>query len=308
VPRAWWPTSVALALSFDPAGAADHRTQSAAVGGLEQPCAADGICNIAVCDRDPDCPALPQPDPTPTPLTRDWVETSCGGELWVEATDSPIGLAAAAVRARYGSFNTAQKAKEPSFFDAHPSGVAATGHAELEGFGVTMVQGKWPKAALNASGKLDDPTLLFFRKNGKDQDDWWIIGMGYSFEFASDSEDPPRSPSEIPASKWVVHEAGYHHSPGDGGFTCADNDDLRKSVFNAGKRIDSAGCIGISQSDLKTREFDVDKKHGRFWAAHVWFEPGTMRPAYAATDPWCRQGSEALHVPACAFFPRHPCP
>ena len=44
------------------------------------------------------------------------------------------------------------------------------------------------------------------------------------------------------------------------------------------------------------------------WAAHVWFEPGTMRPAYAATDPWCRQGSEALHVPACAFFPRHPCP
>jgi hypothetical protein len=295
-----------LGLCDGPVRAETASIRLAAVGGLEQPCAADGICNAAVCDDDPDCPRLPgKPAPASTPGDR--VETPCGGELWVEATDSSLGTAATTVRRKYPNFNLAQKAKNPSFLDAHPSGALATGHAELKGFGVTMVQGKWPNPVENATGRLDDPTLLFFRKDGKEQDDWAIIGMGYSFALDRDGENAPNVMPAIPACKWFVHEAGYHRSPGDGGFTCATNDDLQKSAFNAGKRIDSAGCRAITKSDLKTREFHVDQKHGRFWGAHVWFEPGTFRPAVAETDPWCRQGSDALPVNGCAFFTRGSC-
>jgi len=281
----------------------------AAVGGLDQPCAADRICNLAVCDADPDCPGLPDsaPDTPPPSIPRDWVRTSCGSELWVEATDSDLGTAATTVRRKYPNFNVAQKAKKPSFLDAHPSGALATGHAELKGFGVTMVQGKWPDPVDNASGRLDDPTLLFFHKDGKKQDDWEIVGMGYSFAMDWDGGNAPRNMPAIPAFKWFLHEAGYHRSPGDGGFTCATDDDLKKSAYKAGRRIDSAGCKAITKSDLKTREFKANQKHGRFWAAHVWFEPGTYRPALAETDPWCRQGSDALPVDACAFFTRGFC-
>jgi hypothetical protein len=309
-----WLRLGVLALLCGPAAAAtagDQHDRLAAVGnagGGPPPCGADGICNIGACDRDPDCSSLPGTNPMPEPLPRDWVRTSCGGELWVEATDSPIGVAADAVRTRYATFNVAQKAKNPSYFDAHPSGALATGHAELAGFGVTMVQGSWPKAVSNASGRLDDPSLLFFRKVGKDQDDWSIIGMRYSFELARDRQSAPGGMPDVPVSKWLIHEAGYHRSPGNGGFTCATDDDLKKSAFDAGRRIDAAGCDAIGASDLKTREFHLDKKHGRFWATHVWFEPGTSRPAYAETDPWCRQGGEALAVPACAFFARGWCP
>jgi hypothetical protein len=79
-------------------------------------------------------------------------------------------------------------------------------------------------------------------------------------------------------------------------------------ALKAGRRVDAAGCNAVSPSDLKTREFHVDAKHGRFWATHVWLEPGTSRPAYAVTDPWCRQGGEAPAVPACAFVARAWCP
>lgn len=305
--RASWMIGVGLVLWLQPARADQAGTLLAAVAGLEQPCAADGICNIAVCDRDPDCPPLPTAPPS-SPIPRERVTTSCGGELWVEATDSPVAVAAGGVRTRYATLNIAQKAKDPSYFDAHPSGVAATGHGELAGFGVTMVQGKRSEPVDNASGRMDDPTLLFFEKDGNDQDDWQIIGMGYSFMLERDGENRPISMPSIPASEWLIHEAGYHHSPGNGGFTCATNDDLKKSAFEAGKRIDSAGCKGIVQSDLRTREFHADKKHGRYWAVHVWFDPSTRRPAFAKTDPWCRQSSQALNVAACAFFSRGDCP
>jgi hypothetical protein len=242
-----------------------------------------------------------------TSLPTDEVETKCGGRLVVKAGDSPLGVAAVNVAKRYPNFNKAQKAKDPSYFDAHPSGALATGHGELRGFGVTMIQGKWPKAVDNASGRLGDPTLLFFQKVGKHQDDWKIIGMGYTFKFNQYSERPPTSIAAFPAEDWWIHEAGYHHSPGDGGFTCADNDDLKNEARNAGKSVDQAGCIGIDDGDLKTREFHADKKHGRFWTVHVWFEPNTQRPVVAKTDPWCRQSKDALAVPACAFFRQGSC-
>jgi hypothetical protein len=134
--------------------------------------------------------------------------------LWVEATDSDLGSAATTVRRKYPNFNVAQKAKNPSFLDAHPSGALATGHAELKGFGVTMVQGKWPDPVDNASGRLDDPTLLFFQKDGKKQDDWAIIGLGYSFALDRDGENAPHNMPAIPAFKWFVHEAGDLQKPG----------------------------------------------------------------------------------------------
>lgn len=235
------------------------------------------------------------------------VDTKCGGKLGVFASDSPFGLAASRVAARYPSFNVAQKAKNPSFFDAHPSGIAATSHGELKGFGVTMVQGEWPKAVENASGDLADPTLLFFEKTGKDQDDWKLIGMGYSFKFDTDNEPPPTEIPGVAPGIWWIHEAGYHHSPGDGGYTCASNDDLRRSVFDDGKRVDQVGCFGIDKDDLKTGEFHVDRKHGRYWVLHVWFEPKTLRPTISITDPWCRQGNDAVRVSSCAFFKQDQC-
>ncbi len=299
-------TTFALLLTLCQPCAAEERSRLAAVGGMDQPCAADKICNLAVCDDDPDCPPLPDNQPLPS-KPREWVRTSCGGEMWVEASDSALGIAATTVRTRYPHFNGAQKAKNPSFFDAHPSGALATGHGELKGFGITMVQGNWPKPAADASGRLDDPGLLFFQKDGHDQDDWRIIGMGYSFTISRDDQAAPTSMPAIPAFKWFIHEAGYHRSPGDGGFTCATDNDLKKSAINAGKRIDAGGCNAVTKSDLKTREFHEDQKHGRFWATHVWFEPGTFRPALAKTDPWCRQGSDALPVGACAFFARASC-
>ncbi len=271
-----------------------------AVAGLDNPCAADGICNIGVCKSDPDCPAFPKVAPVPLPTAV--VNTTCGGKVIVQATDSALGAAAAKVAARTPNFNVAQKVKNPAFFDAHPSGALATGHAELKGFGVTMVQGSWPKAVENASGDLDDPTLLFFRKADGNQDNWGLIGMGYSFQFATDNQPFPTKVPGIQGSIWWIHEAGYHRSPGDGGFTCAVSADVK-----FGPSPDSAGCNGIASGNLKTREFHADHKHGRYWAAHVWFEPGTLRPTIALTDPWCRQSAAALTVPACGFFKRGTC-
>lgn len=237
------------------------------------------------------------------PLPAAIVDTPCAGKVIVQATDSPLGLAVAKVAARVPSFNVAQKVKDPSYFDAHPSGMAATSHAELKGFGVTMIQGVWPKAVENASGDLSDPTLLFFSKTGNDQDAWKIIGMGYSFLLDTDNQPPPTRIPGISGGVWSIHEAGYHRSPGDGGFSCASSDDII-----LGGIPDAAGCRGIDKDSLRTREFHVDRKHGRYWAAHIWFEPGTRRPTITLTDPWCRQTASALAVPACAFIKRGTCP
>jgi len=283
------------------------------VGGGPPPCGADGKCNVGACANDPDCPAgLKDADPGDAPLPAlalpgASVTTPCGGRLTVLAGDSTLGAAALDVARRYPHFNAAQKAKDPEYFDAHPSGALATGHAELKGFGVTTIQGKWPKAVDNASGSLDDPTLLFFEKSGRKQDNWEIIGFGYTYEFDRDGERPPTAIGEFSAGQWLIHEAGYHRSPGDGGFTCADDHDLKKSVYKDGMRIDALGCNGIDKKDLKTREFKADKKHGRFWTIHVWLEPDTHRPVIAETDPWCRQGKDALKVPQCAFFKQGVC-
>lgn len=295
------PVCVLVSATAFGAGAdkgASHRAR--VVAGQDNPCAADGICNIGACKSDPDCPAVTKVAPAPLPTAI--VDTTCGGKVIVQATDSALGIAAARVAARTPNFNVAQKVKNPAYFDAHPSGALATGHAELKGYGVTMIQGNFPKAVENASGDLDDPTLLFFKKSGGNQDNWGLIGMGYSFELNKDNQPFPTKVSAIQGSIWWIHEAGYHRSPGDGGFTCAVPADVK-----LGPSPDAAGCNGIASENLKTREFNFDKKHGRYWTSHVWFEPGTLRPTITLTDPWCRQSAAALAVPACAFFKRGEC-
>lgn len=279
------------------------------------PCGADCKCNFGACNDDPDCPELPPHchlDDGPQPVVHPSadVHTPCGGTVHVRASDGVLGRAAAQVASEYPNFNSAQKAKDPHFFDAHPSGAFAQKHTELAGFGVTMVQGKWPSPVDNASGSLSDPTLLFYQKSGSNQEGWEIIGMGYFFEFESDNERPPANFPAIDAKHWWIHDAGYHNVPGDGNFRCASNDDLTNKAYDTGKRIDAKGCHGIEKSDLKTREIvlgKADQKHGRIWTVHVWFEPGKSRPTVKKTDPWCRQDQNALVMPACTFFKQGQC-
>jgi hypothetical protein len=281
--------------------------QVSALDGANQqppPCGKDGILNCGACASDPDCPQKPPPSTTlPTAI----VDTPCAGKIAVLGSDNRFAVAAREVASRYPDLKTARKATDPSFIDSHPTGALATGHGELKGYGVTMIQGTRPDVVENASGDLADPSLLFFQKTGKDQDHWGIIGMGYSYQHDRDNDSAPTQIDGISSGIWWLHEAGYHHSPGDGGFTCATNDDLRNSAFDAGKRIDSDGCKGIDREDLKTREFKLDRKHGRYWTVHLWFEPSTRRPTFALADPWCRQSASALTVPSCAFRKQGSC-
>jgi hypothetical protein len=287
--------------------------QLSALDGKDQqppPCGKDGLLNCNACANDPDCPLKGPGSSTPPPSTSlptAIVESRCAGKIAVFGVDTPFGVAARQVASRYPNFKTARKADDPSYIDSHPTGMLATGHGELKGYGVTMIQGKRSGVVENASGDLADPPELFFQKVGGDEDDWGIIGMGYSYQHDRDDEGGPTQISGVDPGIWWLHEAGYHRSPGDGGFTCATNDDLQKSAFEAGKRIDPEGCTGIDRDHLKTREFSVDRKHGRYWVLHVWFEPSTRRPTLALTDPWCRQSADALPVPSCAFRKQGSC-
>ncbi len=132
----------------------------------------------------------------------------------------------------------------------------------------------------------------------------YLIGMGYSFEITKDGQDPPATMPDVPSDGCFIHEAGYHHSPGDGGFTCACNDDLKGDM-------PASGLIPLvarrSAIPMSRHANSMSTKHGCYWATHVWFEPTTLRPTFAKTDPWCRQAKDALTVPACAFFTRGNC-
>ena len=202
-------------------------------------CGVDGKCNPGVCNNDPDCPKLPDDLPPPTLRPAEDVPSSCGGTVRLEADDSALAVAAKTVRTRFPNLNAAQKSKNPKYFDSHPTGPLGTGHGELKGYGVTMIQGTRSNQVLNASGELTDPTELFFHKDGSNQDNWEIIGMGYAFSYERNGEATPVL-SGIPSDAWLIHEAGYHHSPGDGRFTCATDDDLKQSAIDAGKKISSA--------------------------------------------------------------------
>jgi len=239
---------------------------------------------------------------------------SCGKPTVLVAADSELGAAMSAVQAKFPSFNAAQRSTSPHYIDSHPSGALATHHTELAGFGVTMIQTTgWPpnNPIDNASGRLDDPSLLMFDRRASGQDNWPLIGIGYVFALDVTNEPPPSAIPAIAPSLWFVHEAGYHHVPGDGGFGCASDGDLEKAAIDRGVRIDSNVCNGVVKADLKTPiigDHAADKAHGRYWAVHVWFDPASGRAAFAQTDPWCRQSSSAVPLPSCAFKQRGSCP
>lgn len=238
------------------------------------------------------------------------ITTPCGQHALLVAAESELGVAVTLVRARFPNFNTAQHSTSPHYIDSHPSGALATIHTELAGFGVTMVQTKgWPpnEPIDNASGRLDDPSLLMYDRRTGGQDDWPLIGMGYIFALDVDNEPPPSNMPALGTTVWFVHEAGYHHSPGDGGFACATYDDLKKDAQDRGVTLDSKCCKGVVKDDLKTPvigDHAGDKAHGRYWTVHLWFDPATGRAAFARTDPWCRQSTSALVLPSCAFKSR----
>jgi hypothetical protein len=263
----------------------------------------NGECVESCEGVDIDCISLPPADGPPG----EQISTPCGGSIFVRR-DGVLNKAATSVKARFSTARLALKSKDPKFFDPHTTGL---GHAELKGFGVTLIQRDGgigiPQPLENASGDLDDPNLLFFQKKSGSESNWPIIGMGYSFTFAPC--EPPKLDSISSVHFWV-HEAGWHHSPGDGNFECATTSDLKQSALDDGKRLDAAGCFAVEKSDLREHEFDAE--HQRIWTVHVWFDPETGRPAVKGTDPWCRQSTSALEVECAdglddAFFKQGDC-
>lgn len=218
---------------------------------------------------------------------------------------SELGLAALAVRSRYPFLKNAQRSTTPKFIDAHTKNYGA-GHADLQGYGVTMIAHHGHKPAPKFDkinywrGELDQPTELFFQKGRNNKEsEWNIIGMGYGLVF--DPDNLPTLDADGTSYPFLIHEAGYHRL-GDGGFDCADNGDLKTASWNSGLRIDSAGQMNVTRDDLKSRTSIRKKRHGRLWTIHVWFDPESGLPVVRNKDPWSRQGSDAIKVDDCAFY------
>ena len=222
----------------------------------------------------------------------------------IHGEGSELAEAAAAIQEKYPNMREAQKATDPKFIDSHVKNFG-TGHAELKGYGVTMIahNGSGPKPSTDKlafwNDELDEPTELFYEKGGAlNKKKWKIIGMGYGKDFTSST--PPVLAADGQEYEFLVHEAGYHKL-GDGGFECAENEDIKNKAWDDGVRIDAEGFNIVTRDNLKPRKrFGV--RHGRIWTLHVWFEPDTGLPLVAPTDPWERQSFNALSVPSCAFY------
>lgn len=218
--------------------------------------------------------------------------------------DSELAEVARVIQEKYSNMKEAQKAENPKFIDSHVKNFG-TGHADLKGFGVTMVahNGRGPKPSIENlvfwNDDLDEPNLLFFEKGSSfNKSQWKIIGMGYGKDFTSNV--PPILTVDGMEYEFLIHEAGYHKL-GNGGFECAENEDLKNNSWDDGVRIDEAGLNIVTRDDLKPRKrFSV--RHGRLWAIHVWFDPETGLPIVAEKDPWERQAFDAITVPPCAFY------
>ncbi|GAB4125068.1 MAG: hypothetical protein KKC01_09920 [Gammaproteobacteria bacterium] len=241
-----------------------------------------------------------------------------GNTYLLYRSDSPFGEAASTIQQRFPNMKEARKSDSPKFIDSHPAGV---NHAELKGFGVTMVAhngGLIPGAddIEYSSARVDDPNLLFFDKgrSGKYKE-WEIIGMGYSMPYRPQDRpvlltrtqlDPlnpftllPSDPLPGVVHRFLVHEAGYHNLL-NGEFIHATDNDLTNAAINAGKSIYPLGEHIIDHDDMKSGGANK-KRHGRMWTLHVWFQPGTGRPVVAETDPWYRSVN-GLTVPDVAFY------
>ena len=78
--------------------------------------------------------------------------------------------------------------------------------------------------------------------------------MGYSFEF--DPCDRPLAPHH--RERALPHpRGGWHHAPGDGNFEALSTSGLKASAVDAGKSIDTAGCVDIEDDDIREHEFEA---------------------------------------------------
>ena len=212
------------------------------------------------------------------------VTTSCGRHPLVRrAVDDPLVQARARVERKWPNFETAKDLDYDDDDDGNNEGKETCwreGHdeANLAGFGVSLTRAEHGPGGgctepvwedLHAGNDPEYPSLLFFEKtSSREKQTWRVIGAGYHYDY-----QPCSVPCLLGAaeSKFLIHEAGWHRVPGDGGFDCVEQ---RWIDNNAGIRV-ADQCAVIEKHDFHrlTLKFGVNK-HERLWTMHVFFEPG----------------------------------
>jgi hypothetical protein len=264
-------------------------------------CGPDDICNAAVCDDDPDCPPIPESTDTCQRAggqTWVWRQTPCGGRIKVrQGDDDPLRRARDHIERKWPNFDRAKSLDYDDNDNNNNDGGESCwreghGEANLAGFGVSLTRA-WPSSGggcgniawedVHANEDPNQPSLLFFEKTTSGKNTWRVIGAGYHYHY-----DPCEVPCLTGATrgKFMIHEAGWHRVPGDGGFDCV------KQRFIDSPGIDITDqCEHIEAEDFSRNQPNLAfgaNKHGRVWTYHMFFEPGTNAVAVAASDPWCR--------------------
>ena len=274
-------------------------------------CDADGSCN-PTCSSDPDCATPPTCDRS-VPWSETATSSSCGGTFELRTSSSDVAVQARAfIENKWPNFQAAQSLNYDNDNDGrNESGEDCwrKGHstANLEGFGVSLTRGTcgviWSDIH-GVEGDLKQPSLLFFEKIGSNQNDWKIVGAGY--HFAYDPCDVPCM-DHVPEDDFVIHEAGWHRVPGDGGFDCVQ----QKWIDSGAGILVTDQCAQIEKDDFHrfNLAFGINK-HERLWSLHLWFSPDGDDVAFAPTDPFCRwedDGNETITTVDCpvtdAFYP-----
>lgn len=270
---------------------------------VENNCDLDGNCN-PTCASDPDCP-VPEVCDRSIPWTISSDSSSCDAAFKVRRQASDVVVQARNfVEGKWPDFAAAQSLDYDEDNDGNnESGEDCwrEGHAEanLEGFGVSLTRGGcdavWNDVH-GVEGDLHQPSLLFFEKIGSNKANWKVIGAGYHFDY--DACDVPCF-EHVPAGRFLIHEAGWHRVPGDGGFDC-----VQQQWIDNGTGIDVFDqCTNIEKEDFHRTGLTLGiNKHERVWTLHMWFEPDGAGVSFAPTDPWCRwedDGSETIVTVDC---------
>ena len=330
--------AAACGTASDPARTAEARQPALSTGGNGDPyvsCENDGICNIvfctaaedpdcvpsdcdldgfcdASCASDPDCPAPETCDRSvPWPFVN--ASSSCEASFKVRRNAADVAVVARQfIEAKWPTFAGARFLDYDDDNDGANEGGEdcwKKGHAEanLVGTGPSLTRGTCGLIWSDIHGVEHDllqPSLLFFEKVGADEGNWKVIGAGYHFDYA-----PCDVPclDHVPESKFLIHEAGWHRVPGDGGFDC-----IQQQWVDGSADIDVTNqCARIDKDDFHRlgATFGANK-HERLWTLHMWFQPDGDGVAFGATDPWCRwndDGGETVVGVDCpevdAFYP-----
>jgi len=234
------------------------------------------------------------------------------------APTDPLVQARARIEGKWPNFRAAKDLDYDDDNDGRNEGKETCwreGHAEanLTGFGVSLTHADHGSLGgctdsvwddLHAGDDPNRPSLLFFEKSTGGKDTWRVIGAGYHYDYA-----PCSIPclSGVAETEFIIHEAGWHRVPGDGGFDCIEQ---RWIDNNADVRV-SDQCAVIEKEDFHRTSLAFGaNKHGRLWSLHVFFEPNNTGVAVAMTDPWCRDRDDVSDEPvvttscSSAFFVR----